>query len=113
MTCFASRELFMENRFALIIISFKVSNPPSTVKTKEGDRFWLCNGEWGETCSHYKEEVPEDIKTFKSRESASKFGKEFEGHPWWVVTKDFEIVELEPNMVTKQEGWRIAEPLED
>jgi hypothetical protein len=90
--------------FAIIVTGKEVpcDATPDRPMTKESERFWVCNIEpagWVPatgTSLSFSKDPPRDIKTFKTRDAADKFAKKWKGHPWWVVPKSHEVVELEP-----------------
>jgi hypothetical protein len=102
--------------FGLIVSSREVPAYNGHILTQEDERFFVTNeeGGWVEATStsvKFVERlerkigvVPKEIKVFKTREAAEKFGKRWKGHPWYVQPKDFEVIELAP--VTARVSWK-------
>lgn len=101
-------------KFSVIVACKEAISANGHVVTRQAEKRWVCNSEggWVEATSQgffgYSE-IPGDVKAFASREDAEKFARRWKGHPWYCQpTGEFEVIELEPVMVTRQCGWRRA-----
>lgn len=98
-------------KYGLIVTSKEAVSSDGVVLTRDGARYWVVDecGGWVDATSTSTEwdtgKVPDDLKTFRTREAAEKFGQRWKGHPWYVQPRDFEVIEVEARYV--QKGWKI------
>jgi len=96
-------------KYAVVVTGKPVMGRLGGYMSHKGDKFIICNGEWGVTSSRYPallSEVPDDVKTFESEASATEYGLRWKGHPWWVDPLEFEVIEIKPAYKNKHCGWR-------
>lgn len=96
--------------FAVVVTSDETRNYRDEVFTPKWSKFWAIISEWGISTAQFTDysKIPKDIKAFGSAEQAEKFAKEFKGHPWWVVSIAYEIIEVKPRIIEVQDGWESA-----
>lgn len=97
-------------KYALRVTGVEVRHHlTGTIMASEGDVYWVvCSDEFcvsGVKSTLGKDgRLPTGVVLFESVEAASDFGRRWKGHPWWVVPKSFEVVEVEPVYVIG--GWK-------
>lgn len=84
--------------------------------TQFGQWHWIINEPdgwvWASSMSDLTGALNQGVKVFKTKEAAEKACKtwEKEFHPWYGKPNGvYEIVKIEPIMVTIQQGWRRSE----
>jgi hypothetical protein len=77
--------------------------------TKEGEKFWAVEDHWGPSSLRYLDDglVPMDVLKFETRAEGEAFAKKWEGHPWWVVPKSHEVVELQEHYVQTLDKYTV------
>ena len=84
--------------FAVIVYSKKVLAYDHSVMTRENEAFWVTVSDSYNSTSrcHDESKVAGDVKKFSTVEEAVKFAKKWRGHPWWVDSQAYKIVEIKP-----------------
>ena len=107
------KEEDLEHKFAIIVTSKKALTQSNTAITLEDDKFWVTDDPEGWVVATsvsvdlYKDNLPIHLKVFNNKESAARFASTWQGHPWWCIPKDFEIVEVVKKKKVERDGYRI------
>lgn len=98
----------MENRqYALIAVCKQFLDADDYELQMEDSEEWIVYYMYGYTTTHsVLHSVPEGVATFSSLEEIEEFKKKWVPHPWWIVPKEWKVVEVEPVYETKIVGWK-------
>ena len=102
-------------KFIVIVESLAAIASSGNIVTKNGEKLLVINDpeNWVEATSRslnfYKNEnLPKDVKTFDSHETAERFAKRWKGHPWYCKPSGkFEILEIKPVYEQVLKGYEI------
>lgn len=84
------------------------------VMTQEGESVWIIEEPEGwvpatsTSVEFNKGCIPKDVLTFDTYKAAELFIKRWKGHPWYYIPNGtYEILKVEANLITVQNGWKI------
>ena len=102
-----------EIKYAVSYRCKEMKSYDGNIMTKEGTKVWVHEGDFGPTAS--KTINYTSLITFDTEKEAKNFIKSFSGHPWYYEKRkqDYEIVEVIPNIITKQDGWKLKDEVTD
>jgi hypothetical protein len=100
----------MSAGYGLIVYGKEAKDIVGNVVTRDGQAFWVINGEWGFTSSLYSGPMaPPNLKLFSTKEEAGRFAKAWRGHPWWCKPKEHRVVMVSPVYSLLVSGYNIEE----
>lgn len=90
------------NGFVIQVVCKEVKAYDKSILTKDGATAWVSeiDGGWVPATGYFCDEIPKEILSFRTYQSAEKFAKKWDGHPWYCVPKSFKIFEVKA--VTKE-----------
>ena len=93
-------------QYALIVVCKQFLDSDDYELQMEDSEEWIVDDMYGCATTHsVLHSIPTDLTTFSSLEEIEEFKKEWVPHPWWIVPKEWKVVEVEPVYESKIVGW--------
>lgn len=101
-----------DKQYALIVVCKQFLDADDYELQREDSEEWIVYDEYGDATTHsVLHSVPEGVATFSSLEEIEEFKQEWVPHPWWIVPKEWKVVEVEPVYTTMIVGWKKTKPV--
>lgn len=97
--------------YGIIVTSreMRCNTPERTIMTEHGTKLWIILEPQYDWISSEIVSDPEKpsllLKTWDTMLEAESFAKKWKGHPWWCSPIAYDVIEVEPRIVPRQEGW--------
>ena len=101
-----------DKQYALIVVCKKFLDADDYELQMEDSEEWVVEDMYGYDTTHsVLHSVPYNLTIFSSLEDIEEFKQEWVPHPWWIVPKEWKVVEVEPVYETKIVGWKKTSPV--
>ena len=98
-----------DKQYALIVVCKQSLDINDYELQMEDSEEWIVGDTYGHDTTHsVLHSVPDNL-TILSLEEIEEFKKEWVPHPWWIVPKEWKVVEVEPIYEKVLAGYTIVQ----